>query len=166
MIKEEFQEMIGQIISDQDYEIIDTVYNFHPTVNGVSGKEEVAELYKSFGMDIFYDLFPRAKRNLELKRKLNNAQEEITRIKEDMTKPLQGAKMEMSKGEEIISGLPVFNEKPYELESIEINIKKGIFKINGKELGEALSGFHLTLDVISHNLKHCSVTMEHKAWGN
>ncbi|MCM1120082.1 MAG: hypothetical protein NC543_12080 [bacterium] len=91
MVKEEFQDMIGQIISDQDYEIINTVYNFHPSVNEVSGKEEVAELYKSFGLAIFYDLLPRAERNCELERQLHRAQEKVEHIKQVMMELAHGS---------------------------------------------------------------------------
>ncbi len=91
MIKEEFQDMIGQIVSDEDYKVIEKVYQFHPAVNEVSGKEEVAELYKSFGLAIFYDLLPRAERNCELKRQLHCAQEKVGHIKQAMEELAHGS---------------------------------------------------------------------------
>lgn len=54
------------------------------------------------------------------------------------------------------------NGAPYELKSIEFDAEKRSFKINGKELSDAISGFHLTCDFIICNLNHCSVTMEYK----
>ena len=63
MQKREFEEMIEQPVSDAEYKVIETVYQWHPSVKEVSGKEEVAELYKSFGMAIFHDMLPRAKKN-------------------------------------------------------------------------------------------------------
>lgn len=91
MIKKEFEDMIGQIISDRDYEIINKVYQFHPMVNEVSGKEEVAELYKSFGLAIFYDLLPRAERNCDLKKQLRFAQARVRHIEQEMEKLRQGS---------------------------------------------------------------------------
>lgn len=84
MEKKEFKELIGQELSDEDYEIIETVYRHHPAVKGVSGEEEVAELYKSFGMTIFQDMIGRARRNQDLEHRLYCAQEEVDRIKGEM----------------------------------------------------------------------------------
>lgn len=50
MQKHEFEERIESAVSDEDYKLIEFVYQFHPVIRNVSGKDEVAELYKSFGM--------------------------------------------------------------------------------------------------------------------
>lgn len=84
MQKREFEAMIEQPVSDAEYKVIETVYQWHPSVKEVSGKEEVAELYKSFGMAIFYDMLPRAEKNHELESKLHHAQKEVERIKAEM----------------------------------------------------------------------------------
>lgn len=85
MSKEEFEDLISQALSDRDFEIIETVYLYHPAIRDVSGKEELAELYKSFGMAIFYDLVGRAKRNQDLADQLRQTQAETDRIKEEIT---------------------------------------------------------------------------------
>lgn len=84
MEKKEFEELVGQELSDEDFEIIEAVYRYHPAIRGVSGKEEVAELYKSFGMTIFYDMIARAKWNQDRERILHHAQAEVDRIREEM----------------------------------------------------------------------------------
>ncbi len=91
MIKEEFQDMIGQIVSDEDYKVIEKVYQFHPAVNEVSGKEEVAELYKRFGLAIFNDLLPRAERSCELIKQLRFAEGRVRHIGQEMEKLRQGS---------------------------------------------------------------------------
>lgn len=50
MQKHEFEERIESTVSDEDYKLIEFVYQFHPVIRNVSGKDEVAELYKSFGI--------------------------------------------------------------------------------------------------------------------
>ena len=90
MQKREFEEMIEQPVSDAEYKVIETVYQWHPSVKEVSGKEEVAELYKSFGMAIFHDMLPRAEKNRELESKLRHAQAEVERIKEEMEELSRG----------------------------------------------------------------------------
>lgn len=62
MWKTEFEELIQGKISDQDYKVIEKVYQFHPAISETCGKEEVAGLYKSFGMTVFYDMLPRAEK--------------------------------------------------------------------------------------------------------
>lgn len=84
MEKKEFEEMVGQVVSDEDYKIIETVYQHHPVIRDVSGKEEVAELYKSFGITIFYDMITRARKFQDLESQLHHTQAEVDRIKEEM----------------------------------------------------------------------------------
>ncbi len=101
MQKREFEEMIEQPVSDTEYRVIETVYQWHPSVKEVSGKEEVAELYKSFGMAIFYDMLPRAERNCELEKQLRHAQTEVERIKgemEDLSRGNAPEKMQVTPG--------------------------------------------------------------------
>lgn len=62
MQKHEFEERIESTVSDENYKLIEFVYQFHPVIRNVSGKDEVAELYKSFGMALFRDMEPRAKK--------------------------------------------------------------------------------------------------------
>ena len=70
MQKHEFEERIESTVSDEDYKLIEFVYQFHPVIRNVSGKDEVAELYKSFGMALFRDMEPRAKKAKEVEEKI------------------------------------------------------------------------------------------------
>lgn len=95
MQKREFEEMIEQPVSDAEYKVIETVYQWHPSVKEVSGKEvsgkeEVAELYKSFGMAIFHDMLPRAEKNRELERQFLHARAEMERIRVEMEELSRG----------------------------------------------------------------------------
>lgn len=60
MQKQEFEERIERTVTDEQYKVIEEVYMWHPSIRNTSGKDEVAELYKSFGMTIFHDMLPRA----------------------------------------------------------------------------------------------------------
>lgn len=84
MEKKEFEERIERSVPDADYKIIEMVYQFHPSIRETSGQEEVAELYKSFGMAIFYDMLPRAEKNSELEKQLLHAKAEVERIRDEM----------------------------------------------------------------------------------
>ena len=56
MTKQEFQKRIGAEISQKDYSIVEHVYTWHPSISEVEGKEQIAELYKSFGMPIIKNM--------------------------------------------------------------------------------------------------------------
>ena len=84
MQKREFEERIEGKVTDEQYKIIEAVYMWHPSVRDTSGKDEVAELFKSFGMSIFHDMLPRAKKAQELDEKLRVAQREVDRILEEI----------------------------------------------------------------------------------
>ena len=42
--------------TDKEFEAIQFVYDFHPSISSINGKEEIALLYKNFGMRIIYDM--------------------------------------------------------------------------------------------------------------
>ncbi len=56
---------------------------------------------------------------------------------------------------EYTSEIPVLNDVPYELKSIEFDAEKKSFKVNGKELGDAIHGFSIMCD-----LKNYSVALD------
>lgn len=84
MQKQEFEERIERTVTEEQYKIIETVYMWHPSIRNTSGKDEVAELFKSFGMAIFHDMLPRAKKAQELDERLRAAQREVDRIQEEL----------------------------------------------------------------------------------
>lgn len=80
MMKTEFEDLIHGSVTDEEYELIETVYMWHPAIRTTSGKEEVAELYLSFGMVIFKDMYPRAMKLKEIDeeiRSLNRAKDSL-----------------------------------------------------------------------------------------
>lgn len=92
MMKTEFEDLIHGSVTDEEYELIETVYMWHPAIRNTSGKEEVAELYKSFGIVIFYDMYPRAKKAKEIEvniRMLDKTRAELV----DMVDKLKRLKM-------------------------------------------------------------------------
>lgn len=72
------------ILSYDDFKIIKDVYVYHPLFNNIAGKEELAELYKSFGMTIFHDMYPRAHKAKVLEARLDKVQNELRTIKEEI----------------------------------------------------------------------------------
>lgn len=52
MMREEFEKRIGAEISPADYAEIEYVYNYHPAIPEVGGKDMIAEIYKVGGMGV------------------------------------------------------------------------------------------------------------------
>lgn len=61
MTKQEFEERIGGTVSASRYDLIEEVYNFHPSIDNVKGKDEIAKIYTMFGMRLIYDMLPTAR---------------------------------------------------------------------------------------------------------
>lgn len=66
MMKEEFEQRIGQAVSDSDYKVIEAVYTYHPVIDNVLGKDQIATIYKSGGMRIMRDMLPTAEQAKQL----------------------------------------------------------------------------------------------------
>lgn len=89
MMKSEFEDLIHGSVTDEEYELIEAVYMWHPAIRNTSGKEEVAELYKSFGLIIFKDMYPRAMKLKEINeeiRSLNRAKDNLVAERERLKK--------------------------------------------------------------------------------
>lgn len=87
MLKEEFEEMIGEEVSPDDYKIIEYVYEFHPAISNTDGKKEIAALYQlpnQMGMGIIRSMVPIAKIQESLESELRSAQQKVNDIKRRM----------------------------------------------------------------------------------
>lgn len=74
--------------TDKEFEKIQFVYNYHPSINPVNGKDQIAMLYSTFGMRIICDMYDTAKRAQELddeKMKLKARLREIERKEEELS---------------------------------------------------------------------------------
>ena len=80
MTKQEFEKTIGAEISQKDYSIVEHVYTWHPSISEVEGKEQIAELYKSFGMPIIKNMMVAANFAVTLERAIAQAQIEVEEL--------------------------------------------------------------------------------------
>lgn len=93
MTKQEFIKELDKIgrglnFRGDDYEQIEFVYTYHPSIDGASGKAKIAILYGEFGMRVIRDMIPTAKKAQEcvdkirtLRNELNSAIEEYEALK-------------------------------------------------------------------------------------
>ena len=84
MMKNEFIERVKQInggiypeLTDKDWEIIEKVYTYHPAINEVAGKDQIAYLYFHFGMRVIKDMYSTAEAAEELEKRILNLRTEL-----------------------------------------------------------------------------------------
>ena len=56
MMKEEFEKIVGETVSNEDYNVIEKVYIWHPSISEVSGKDQISSIYRQFGMPVIHDM--------------------------------------------------------------------------------------------------------------
>lgn len=78
MMKVEFERLIGEEVSQEVYDKVEIVYTNYP---GINDKQQIADLYKQFGMVIIADLFPRANEIQSREDKIHKLQIEIADLK-------------------------------------------------------------------------------------
>lgn len=81
MMKHEFEERVGVEISDQNYEIIETVYTWHPAINEVGGKDQIATLYETGGMPLIKSMLEAANIMMDLDKERRQAMRRMEEIR-------------------------------------------------------------------------------------
>lgn len=66
MTNEEFIARTNTNLSSADMNIVQTVYNFHPSIGEANGRDQITQLFKVGGMALMKDMLPRAKKAQEL----------------------------------------------------------------------------------------------------
>ena len=90
MTVQEFQERANRPFTKEDYEIIEKVYMFHPSVDPVKGKDQIAELFNIFGMRVILDMLPTAKKAEELDDEIRETKHKLDSLIDSMNKLAEG----------------------------------------------------------------------------
>lgn len=96
MLREELNEEIKKIggnptnITRTMYWAIETVYAFHPSIDEVKGKEQIAYLVVNFGYRIIADMLPTALAFQRLEEELLATRNKLNQIQEDMDELRKG----------------------------------------------------------------------------
>lgn len=84
MTREEFKERVEKIpskyhdFSQDDYALIEYVYTWHPGIDNITGKDQIAEIYAHGGMMVIRDMYARAKKAEEADRKIRAIRKDIS----------------------------------------------------------------------------------------
>ena len=82
MMKEEFEKLNGQAISNADWETIEFVYIWHPSISETDGKQQIVDLYKNGGMLVIKGMVEAATYARELNIERQEYESKIRRIKQ------------------------------------------------------------------------------------
>ena len=77
MTKEEFEQRIGEEVTPDQYEKIEEVYMWHPTI---ADKDDIATIYKVGGMRVILDMLPTAQKAETINRKQAELRAELERL--------------------------------------------------------------------------------------
>lgn len=86
MMKYEFEaklnelEPIQRTVSDEDYNLIEYVYTWHPCISNTKGKAQVAWLFNEFGIRIFKDMQATASRNQDLEEAIQRTRGQLQKL--------------------------------------------------------------------------------------
>ena len=83
MTKQEFTARTAKPVNDKDYEIIEYVYTYHPGIDPVKGKDQIANLYETFGMRIIVDMLPTAEKAKHYEDEIRAARLKLDRLKKE-----------------------------------------------------------------------------------
>lgn len=92
MMKKEFEGLTGKMVSDEEYSTIEYVYTWHPAIDDVNGKGQIADLYKYYGMTVIEDMVERAGKMEKLDGDLRAAKAQVSII-QNRIKVLRGEEL-------------------------------------------------------------------------
>lgn len=95
MTKQEFEKLEQDVISDEVFETINFVYTFHPAIDEVKGKQQIADIYKLGGMRIIADMYPTACKAKALEEDIRKKQAELESLKESLAALRKGENVPM-----------------------------------------------------------------------
>lgn len=81
MMKQEFEKMIGKEVSEEDYSVINHVYTYHPAINNVDGKKQIADIYNAGGMGVIRSMVETADTMFELEKDLSVAEKALEMVR-------------------------------------------------------------------------------------
>ena len=76
--------------TDKDFDVIQFVYDYHPSIDCTNGKDQIARLYSEFGMRIIWDMFDTAKRAQEIANERRHLRLQLEKLDKEYSTLKQG----------------------------------------------------------------------------
>lgn len=93
MTKQEFETLVTAktLPTESEWEAIQTVYAFHPSISETQGKSQIAYLYSTFGMRVIRDMLPTAKMAATIENQIRTTRLTLERLKAEYKELVDGA---------------------------------------------------------------------------
>ena len=92
MTKQEFEERAGKKVSLQEWNIIETVYTWHPSISEENGKDEIVEIYHSKieGFAIIKEMYEAATMIDDLDKERRKLEAALEKVRKRMNQVAKG----------------------------------------------------------------------------
>lgn len=90
MMKHEFEERVNATVTEEQYRVIEYVYNWHPSIDNGCGKEQIATIYKIGGMRLIRDMYNTAVEAEKFDLELREIRQELEAKQESYERFLRG----------------------------------------------------------------------------
>lgn len=90
MTAAEFASRTNRTFTTEEYEKIEKVYTFHPCIDPAKGKDQIADLYETFGMRIILDMLPTAEKAEKIEDEIRSTRSRLDSLKAQMEDFKQG----------------------------------------------------------------------------
>lgn len=91
MTKQEFTDLTIRAFTDTEYEKIEIVYTFHPSISETEGKKQIASIYETFGIRVITDMLPTANKAREYEEQITKKRHELEELQEEFKNFKEGA---------------------------------------------------------------------------
>lgn len=90
MTRQEFEERTVITVTDEEWSKIQFVYTWHPSIDEVKGKDQIAMLVDTFGIRIIEDMLPTAQRAEEYVGKISSLRAQLQMANSEYAKFRRG----------------------------------------------------------------------------
>lgn len=77
MMQAEFEKIIGSPVKNEEYDAIEFVYMWHPSISDTEGKHQIASIYRLGGMAVINDMTKRAELNKEIQEMMDECSKKM-----------------------------------------------------------------------------------------
>lgn len=109
-----------QLLCEEDWDIVQLVYTWHPAISNTEGKDEIVELYCAMGMPFIRSMAPQALTCRLLEEALNRAKTELAKREESLQESIK--RVEQLRDADIAQ---ISQRCKYEIEDIRAGFTEG-----------------------------------------
>ena len=84
MTREEFNSRASLPVSAEQYQTIEYVYQYHPVIDTVKGKDQIAQLWEIGGVRLMLDMLPTAQQAADLESAIADTRRSLADLEDQL----------------------------------------------------------------------------------